>query len=142
MEISIEQSHATIQKDVLPEIDADPLQMRQLFQNLISNAIKFRKSKQTPIIQIKKRQLNPSTISISIKDNGIGFDEKYVDRIFNIFQRLHTSHEYSGSGVGLAVCRKIVERHRGTIDVKSVVGKGSTFIITMPIEQKEVNVNG
>ena len=147
MEIAIEQLDGQIELSELPVIDADPLQMRQLLQNLISNALKFHKKDETLVIKIysdiiKERRQNmflniPSgkLCQLVVEDNGIGFDEKYNDKIFTVFQRLHGRSEYEGTGVGLAVCRKIVERHNGTITVKSKPGQGARFFITVPLEQ-------
>lgn len=147
MEVKIEETGATIELDGLPVIDADPLQMRQLMQNLIGNALKFRKNDTAPIIDIRARRVESKGIGsgghiqISVQDNGIGFDEKYADKIFAVFQRLHGRAEYEGSGVGLAICRKIVERHSGHITVKSNPGEGTTFIFTLPLKQNEPEVN-
>lgn len=149
LEIAIIQKNAVINFDELPIIDAIPGQIRQLFQNLISNALKFNKKDEPPIITIKseiikgkeiqkqsKRKQSEKYCRIYIQDNGIGFDEKFTDRIFVIFQRLQGRQEYEGTGIGLAVCKKIVEIHRGYISVNSEVNKGSTFIITLPIKHK------
>lgn len=140
LEIKIEETGATIEINDLPTIDADPLQMRQLFQNIIGNALKFRRADTAPVIKISARQLTAGKnknqfCKLFIQDNGIGFDEKYTNKIFTVFQRLHGRAEYEGSGVGLAVCRKIVERHNGTIEAKSAPGEGATFIITLPVKQ-------
>jgi signal transduction histidine kinase len=140
LEIAIEKSGAEIHVDDLPAIEADPLQLRQLFQNLLSNAIKFQKEGQNPVIyihhqvsELKNKQDKP-VIKISVEDNGIGFDEKYLDKIFTIFQRL-AGKEYAGSGVGLAICKKIALRHGGDITAKSEIGKGTVFIVTLPMRQ-------
>ncbi|MDZ4678587.1 MAG: ATP-binding protein [Oligoflexia bacterium] len=135
LEIRIEQTNAKISVDSLPQMNADPSQMRQLFQNLISNAIKFQKQGVPPEILIKSKIENSNCI-ISVSDNGIGFDEKYLDRIFTIFQRLHGRGEYEGTGIGLAVCRRIVERHNGHITAESNPGTGSKFIVNLPLKQK------
>lgn len=148
LEIHIQQVNAQIQIEPLPVLEADPLQMRQLFQNLLSNALKFHQPHLTPSIQILSQRLSQTTrhplstqpdfrefCQISICDNGIGFDEKYSDRIFTVFQRLHGRNEYEGTGMGLAICRKIVEHHNGQITAKSSIGQGSTFIVTLPIHQ-------
>lgn len=139
LEIAIERSEGKVVLKELPKIEADPLQMRQLFQNLIGNALKFKKNNVKPLITIYAEELasDHNCIRLFVKDNGIGFDEKYLDRIFNVFQKLHGSNEYAGSGVGLAVCRKIVERHNGSITATSQIGKGTTFIITLPKRQQE-----
>lgn len=124
----------------MPSIKADESQMTQLFLNLLSNAIKFRKPDVTPIVQVRyalvqKEAMNTqlSFHEIRVQDNGIGFDMDYKDKIFVPFQRLHARDEYQGTGIGLAVCRRIVERHGGTIDVESAVDEGSTFIIHIPV---------
>ncbi|QMU26639.1 sensor histidine kinase [Adhaeribacter radiodurans] len=146
LEITIEQTQTQINRSPLPDIEAEPTQIRQLFQNLISNAIKFRKENEQPIINIYARQLQRQAhltatpgdqqVEISIEDNGIGFDEKYLDRIFNIFQRLE-GHKYEGSGIGLAICRKIAIRHGGDITAQSQVGVGTRFIITLATKQPQ-----
>lgn len=142
LEITIQQTQAKIQLEQLPVIKADPLQMRQLLQNLIANALKFHRPQQVPVVKIYSQILPVSLDSITtgtekcqiiIEDNGIGFDEKYLDRIFNVFQRLHGRSEYEGTGIGLAICRKIVERHQGTISAQSKKGHGTKFIVTLPM---------
>ena len=136
-ELKIEEVSAIIKVDNLPVISADPTQMRQLFQNLISNALKFHKKGTPPFVQIESNLQHVKNLcQITIKDNGIGFDEKYSDRIFGVFQRLHGRSEFEGTGVGLAICRKIVDRHKGKIVAKSTPGQGSTFIVTLPIKQQ------
>lgn len=134
LEIRLEQSQGKVEWKNLCSVKADPTQMYQLFQNLITNALKFKKPDTTPIVKVESKIINNSC-QITITDNGIGFDEKYLDRIFTIFQRLHGRHEYEGTGIGLAVCRKIVDRHGGLITAKSTLGEGSTFIITLPMKQ-------
>jgi signal transduction histidine kinase len=119
----------------LPNIDGDVAQMHQLFQNLISNAIKFRDAGRACEISVSVNTFGNHCVVV-IRDNGIGFDEKYLTRIFNIFQRLHGRSEYPGSGVGLAVCRRIVDRHNGQITAKSMVGQGASFLVTLPVRQK------
>ncbi|HEY2031938.1 MAG TPA: ATP-binding protein [Myxococcales bacterium] len=119
----------------LPVIEADPLQMRQLLQNLIGNALKFRKPDEPPVVRVDCRTGPHNQYEIEVSDNGIGFDQKYVDRIFKLFQRLHERGTYEGSGMGLAICRKIVERHGGHITARSVPGKGTTFVIDLPAQQ-------
>ncbi|MBD2464713.1 PAS domain S-box protein [Oscillatoria sp. FACHB-1407] len=143
LEIQIQQVGAQVNVGDLPTVDADPLQMRQLFQNLISNALKFH-SQAPPIVQINAQILSTDSNSavsqsthkqcqITVSDNGIGFDEKYLDRIFTVFQRLHSHSEYEGTGVGLAICRRIVERHGGQIQAHSTPGQGATFVVTLPV---------
>ncbi len=134
LEVRIEQTRAKINVEKLPEIEADSSQLRQLFQNLLSNALKFHKEDVTPEIDISARTMG-IWCTIEFKDNGIGFDEQYLDRIFTIFQRLHGRHEYEGTGVGLAVCRKIVERHGGTLTARGTPGQGAIFVVTLPVRQ-------
>jgi signal transduction histidine kinase len=163
-DIKITQSNATINSDVLPIIEANAVEMGQLFQNLFSNAIKF--NNRSPEITISSEIINGSqmpdkywaTVSykfvgannyqyieqekfcrIYFKDNGIGFEEKYLERIFVIFQRLNSKNLYEGSGIGLAVCNKIVSNHHGTISATSISDQGSTFIITLPVSQSNFN---
>lgn len=146
LEVSIEKTGAEIIRSPLPEIEAEPTQMRQLFQNLLSNAIKFRKENESPIINIYAKNLQrrahltatpgDEVTEIYVEDNGIGFDEKYLDRIFNIFQRLE-GQKFEGSGIGLAVCRKIAVRHGGDITASSEPGVGTRFIITLALKHPE-----
>ncbi len=148
LETRIEQLGANVSVASLPTIDADATQMRQLFQNLIANALKFSKDDTPPIVEVSGevftdeassigRSMPEELLRISVSDNGIGFDEKYLDRIFTPFQRLHGRNQYEGTGIGLAVCRKIVERHGGSLTAESIPGKGSKFIAILPLMQKE-----
>jgi PAS domain S-box-containing protein len=132
-----EETQAEILIDELPVIEADPVQMRQLFQNLFENAIRYR-GEETPVIRVYSvRGHSDRFCEIHIKDNGIGFDEQYLDRIFKPFKRLHgQSSPYPGTGMGLAICRRIVERHGGSITARSLPEKGSTFIVKLPIRQE------
>jgi PAS domain S-box-containing protein len=130
LQTTIKAAHATVTCAPLPEIMADATQLTQLFQNLISNAIKFC-SDQPPQIHISS-QRRADTWLFSVQDNGIGIDSEYIDRIFLIFQRLHSRGEYPGTGIGLAICKKIIERHGGSIWVESQPGQGSTFYFTIP----------
>ena len=134
LQIAIEESAATITHDPLPTVMADVTQLSQLFQNLIVNAIKYR-GEDSPLIHLAVQSQDNEWL-FSVKDNGIGMDPKYSERIFGIFQRLHTREEYSGTGIGLAVCQRIVQRHGGRIWVKSELGKGSTFYFTIPIKRR------
>ncbi|NHC37526.1 sensor histidine kinase [Scytonema millei] len=131
----ISETGATISYDPLPTVLADSTQMLQLFQNLIGNAIKFRRDK-PPVIHIGVSPLEDAWL-FSVKDNGIGIDPQFSDRIFVIFQRLHTRDEYSGTGMGLAICKKVVECHRGDIWVASELGQGATFYFTIPAGGKK-----
>lgn len=130
---SIEKSGAVITHGDLPNIYANSSQMVQLFQNLISNSIKYR-GDEYPKIEITA-ELFDDTYTFSVKDNGIGIDEKYLDKIFTIFQRLHTRSEYDGTGIGLAISKKILHRHGGKIWAESELGKGTTFFFTLPREK-------
>lgn len=131
----IRESGAIITYDSLPTVMADSTQLMQLFQNLIGNAIKFR-SEQTPEIHLGVQRQEDAWL-FSVRDNGIGIDPQFADRIFVIFQRLHTRDEYAGTGMGLAICKKIVECYRGRIWVESEIGQGATFYFTMPIGGRE-----
>ncbi len=159
LEVRIQQTGGRIEVGELPTLEADPIQMRQLLQNLIGNALKFHRAEEPPAIKIYSQRLtererrptdseagartratgmnSSERCQIFIEDNGIGFDEKYTSRIFNAFQRLHGRSEYEGTGMGLAICRKIVERHDGSITAQSVLGQGSTFVVTLPLQQRQ-----
>ena len=117
-------------------IDADPLQMRQLLQNLVSNAIKFHKPGDNPQVRISGSAAGEIAV-IEVTDNGIGFDEKYSEKIFTMFERLHGRGTYEGTGIGLAICRKIAIRHNGEIVARSRPGEGATFTVTLPKNQPE-----
>lgn len=132
MEVDIEKSSAQVQVEKLPEIWGIPSQMRQLFQNLISNAIKFRKPGEEPRVRIFPGSNGTTHHRIIVQDNGIGFDSKYADEIFMVFKRLHSYHEFEGSGVGLSICKKILERHNGVIWAESKPGSGAQFIMDLP----------
>jgi light-regulated signal transduction histidine kinase (bacteriophytochrome) len=143
LEIEIKRSNATVEMEQLPELKVIPTQMRQLFQNLISNSIKFSRPGIHPYIRIwsEKAETNSNSGTsgqngfshkLMIRDNGIGFEPKYAEDIFVVFKRLHSYHEIEGTGIGLSICKKIVEKHNGEIKAESSPGKGSTFIICLP----------
>lgn len=136
---AVTEGGAVVEWDPLPVLMADPVQLGQLFQNLIGNATKFRG--QAPLrIHIAAAD-NGAEWLFSIQDNGIGIDPRHADRIFQIFQRLHTRTEYPGTGIGLAICQKVVERHGGRIWVESQLGKGANFRFTLPKRETEGAVN-
>jgi light-regulated signal transduction histidine kinase (bacteriophytochrome) len=128
---AIDETDATIEREDLPTVDIDRGQMIQVFQNLIGNAIKF-SGDTPPQIRVTARSRDGSWL-IGVRDEGIGIDEEQQERIFAIFQRLHGSDAYSGTGIGLAICKKIIERHGGEIWVESAPGEGSTFYFTLPV---------
>ena len=135
----IAEKQVTIKADELPVLKVQPLQFQQLFFNLIENAIKYSRPGVPPEIKISSKKFwreDGETKSmfyrITVRDNGIGFEQQYADSIFKLFQRLHGRSEYSGTGIGLAICKEIVGNHKGTITAKSEPGKGSTFIIELP----------
>jgi signal transduction histidine kinase len=146
LELTIKEKQAVIQAGPLPDIEAIPAQMRQLFQNLLSNALKFSKAAIPPEIIIDSEPVDDLSLEavpvkngrytrIKVNDNGIGLDESYIDKIFVIFQRLHGRTQYEGTGIGLAIVKKIVEKHNGLIGVKSKEGEGATFTIVLPLKQ-------
>jgi PAS domain S-box-containing protein len=149
LEALIEQKHARVEIGELPVIEADVQQMVQLVQNLVLNSLKFQNKENIPHVKIwspaertsKVNEPNESDqlelCEIRVQDNGIGFQEKHLDRIFIAFQRLHGRSEYQGVGIGLAICRKIIDRHQGYITAKSTPGKGSTFIVRLPISHSD-----
>ena len=149
LEARISQTRAFIEVGTLPTIEGDATQLGQLFQNLLVNALKFCKNGEFPMVTISADCLKEGTAHtshvtngqpkwrISVKDNGIGFEEEYAERIFGIFQRLHGRHEYEGTGIGLAICRKVAEHHGGTITAHSTPGQGATFLVTLPGKQGE-----
>jgi light-regulated signal transduction histidine kinase (bacteriophytochrome) len=128
---AIEENLAIVTNDDLPVVSADATQLQQVFQNLIGNAIKFR-GKDSPHVHVTARKEGGEWL-FSVQDNGIGIDAQHAERLFVIFQRLHTRQEYPGTGIGLAVCKRIVERHGGRIWFESEPGKGSIFYFTLPI---------
>ncbi|KAA6438296.1 PAS domain-containing protein [Dyadobacter flavalbus] len=147
LELTIVETGARLQVGMLPVIQGNALQLGQLFQNLLSNALKFRRPDQLPVIQVSSGTVRHSELPplvkptrlagkyhrIEITDNGIGFDEKYANRIFQVFQRLHGKNEYAGTGIGLAICEKVVSNHGGAISAAGRVGQGATFVIYLPV---------
>ncbi|AKB83500.1 Phytochrome, two-component sensor histidine kinase [Methanosarcina barkeri 3] len=137
----IKQNKATVTCDPLPQVTVDNTQLAQIFQNLIANGIKFH-GEEAPKIHISAKKISVENKVgewlFSVQDNGIGIDPKYSEKIFEVFKRLHKKEEYQGTGIGLAICKKIVERHGGHIWVESELGKGATFYFTLPINPKEV----
>ena len=156
LEVRIEQTRGKVEIGDLPTIDVDPVQMRQLLQNLIGNALKFHRPNKNPVVKVRAEIVaqtggtflvnekdgktigdGSSFCKIIVQDNGIGFEEKYLNKIFTVFQRLHGRTDYDGSGIGLAVCRKIAERHGGIISAISNPSVGSTFFVTLPVNQRD-----
>ena len=145
LQMRLDETGATVNYSDLPSLQADPTQMRQLLQNLIGNALKFQKPDVMPVVTVTAEFIEgdfmvgvPDMFTLKVADNGIGFDNRYKDQIFTIFQRLHGRGEYEGTGIGLATCRKIVDRHGGAIDAEGVEGEGATFIVTLPVTQRNV----
>ncbi|AKD58713.1 histidine kinase [Spirosoma radiotolerans] len=146
LEFSIQQTGAFISVETMPTLLGDSSQLSQLFQNLISNALKFRRPKTTPTIHIQSNLISSAALPVSFKaanpemnyhqidvtDNGIGFEEKYLDRVFQVFQRLHTKSDYAGTGIGLAICEKVAANHGGFITASSKPGQGATFTVYLP----------
>ncbi len=144
LEIQIRETGAEIDIEHLPHIYADPLHIRQLFQNILGNAIKYHRKNVPPAIAITSKTITSEDneyCEIDISDNGIGFDNKYADKIFDLFQRLHGKSEYEGTGIGLSTCKKIVERHGGVISAYGKEGEGSTFSIKFPHQQKKTQAH-
>lgn len=140
LELQISEIEASVDIGPLPTIQADPTQMHQLLQNLIGNALKFTRDDVRPIVTVAAALENEddpdeAVCQLTVSDNGIGFDEKYLDRIFTPFQRLHGRGTYAGTGMGLAICRRIAERHQGSLTAQSTPGEGATFIATLPLQQ-------
>ncbi|MBF0561396.1 MAG: hypothetical protein HQL37_05115 [Alphaproteobacteria bacterium] len=132
----IEDSHASVSHDPLPVLDVDGTQITVLFRYLIDNAIKFGKKGVPPSIRVGAEQTDSGWV-FSVRDNGIGIDPCHFDRIFLMFQRLHPRHDYPGTGAGLAICKRIVERHGGQIRVESEPDKGSTFFFSLPVGRRQ-----
>ncbi|HEX9996268.1 MAG TPA: ATP-binding protein, partial [Abditibacterium sp.] len=145
MVVRMEETKGRVEMGDLPTIEADATQMRQLFQNLIANGLKFHRPDEPPVVKIYCEPSQPDTsqeeiqtIHLIVEDNGIGFEEKFAERIFAPFERLHNQRAYAGTGIGLAICRKIAQRHGGGISVQSTPGKGSRFEVVLPVRQAPV----
>jgi PAS domain S-box-containing protein len=132
LSLAIEEAGASVTHDHLPVVLADALQMQQLFQNLIANGIKFHRPETSPHVHVSAECVD-NCWNFSVSDNGIGIEAQYLERIFVLFQRLHSRAEYPGTGIGLAICKKIVERHGGTMNVRSTQGSGTTFEFGLPV---------
>jgi light-regulated signal transduction histidine kinase (bacteriophytochrome) len=144
LEERIHRTGGRVEVGQMPAVEGEPTQMRQLLLNLIGNGLKFHRADEPPLVRIHSRRLSeppppvdcqppgPVWHEILVEDNGIGFDEKYLDRIFEVFQRLHGRGEYEGTGMGLAICRRIVEHHGGTITARSAPGRGAAFMVALP----------
>jgi signal transduction histidine kinase len=144
LEVRVAQTRAVVEIQSLPVIQADPLLMRQLLQNLVVNALKFHKADTPPLVKIWCEGGDPrgdagEFLYLHIQDNGIGFDEQHLEKMFLPFMRLHARGSYEGSGIGLSICRKIVERHGGTITAKSSPGSGATFTVALPLQEHPGN---
>jgi signal transduction histidine kinase len=139
LESAVERTGGRVDIGEMAAVEADPTQMRQLLQNLIANALKFHREDAAPVVQVDARiveghEAGPQCL-VTVADNGIGFDEEDLERIFGVFQRLHTREEYDGTGIGLATCRQIAHRHNGEITARSRPGEGSEFVVTLPVTQ-------
>jgi signal transduction histidine kinase len=134
LDLALRDSEGAVDIGVLPKAVGDPVQMRQLFQNLLSNALKFRRPGVPVRIVVEwlPNAADAGLHAIELRDNGIGVDARHAEQIFEPFQRLHARHEYPGNGVGLALCRRIVERHGGEISARGILGEGTTFRLTLP----------
>ena len=140
LEVAIEEAAAQLEVGDLPTVDADPTQMRQLLQNLVGNAIKFRRPGEPAVVRVggidgaageSNAEEDRDSVRFVVEDDGIGFEPQYADRIFNVFQRLHGRSEYEGTGIGLAVCMKIAQRHGGTITATGQPGQGARFVVSI-----------
>jgi len=136
LEVRIQSSGGRVTVGELPRIEGDPVQIRQVFQNLIGNALKFHKPGEAPAVQVYALRRSPGQTEIYVEDNGIGFENKDAERVFLPFHRLHGRSEYEGTGIGLTICQKIIERHGGTIHADSKPGKGSRFVVALPTQER------
>jgi signal transduction histidine kinase len=133
LELKIDETGASVAIGNLPTVAADPVQMRQLLQNLLENALKFRRDGVVPEVEVSAR-VGDGIAELTVRDNGLGFEAQYAKRIFRAFERLNGTSAYPGTGIGLALCRKIVERHHGMISADSELGSGATFTVRLPLE--------
>jgi signal transduction histidine kinase len=134
LEAAITDAGATIETIDLPQIKGEPTQLAQLFQNLIGNAIKFRRD-EPPLVRVSAAPAADGFAEITVEDNGIGIEKEYVDKVFLIFQRLHARDQYAGTGIGLAIVKKVVEYHGGKVWIDSTPGQGSRFRFTLPLAE-------
>ena len=132
LEVAIQQSGARVEIADLPTVTGDPVQLRQLLQNLIGNALKFARKDSPPFVKLYCRPAAGEVCSIFVEDNGIGFEPEHLERVFQVFERLYGPGQYEGTGMGLAICKKIAKRHGGDITAVSKAGKGATFILNLP----------
>jgi signal transduction histidine kinase len=142
LETVIAESGGRVEVGALPVIEADALEMRQLLQNLIGNAIKYRRDDVPPVVTLSATGLRGPICTIVVKDNGIGFKQEYAEKIFKMFARLHNKLQYGGSGIGLAICRRIAERHGGSISADSVIGEGTAFRVNLPLRHSRTTTPG
>jgi signal transduction histidine kinase len=131
LEAVLEERGARLETGALPRVEADPARVTQVLQNLIANGVKFCPPDRTPEVHVSAERV-PAAWRVDVRDNGIGIDPRHAARVFRMFSRLHPADEYAGTGIGLAICKKIVERHGGQIEVRSVEGQGSTFAFMLP----------
>lgn len=136
LEPRVEESRGRLEIGAMPTVEGDSAQLQQLFQNLIGNALKFARPGQAPMVRVASTRTAPDRWSIRVEDNGIGFDPRHADRIFGMLQRLHGRHEYEGTGMGLAICRRIAECHDGTIVAENIPGRGAAFTVELPERQR------
>ena len=136
LETVVSETGGRVEIGELPGIDADALQMRQLLQNLLGNALKYRRVDVPPFVRLGSTRPDGRHCAIVVEDNGIGFSQEHAEKIFRMFERLHARAQYGGSGIGLAICRRIAERHGGTIAATSSIGQGAVFTVTLPVTQQ------
>ncbi len=137
MQLTIDESNATVVTEPLISVEADPSQIRQLIQNLLSNSLKYRHPDRPLDIRVTGKKVDEGTYQITVEDNGIGFDNQYSEQIFEVFKRLHGRAQYAGTGMGLAICRKIVDRHNGSIHSESQENHYTRFIVRLPVKHQQ-----